>query len=344
MALEKPNPLSKNSFSSDVDDGGLPTYSDIVAAASKFRDHVRPTPLLRFDELNELVEAEILLKAESLQRTGSFKFRGAYNKVRNVASQHPKTSIVSWSSGNHAQAVAAAARISSLPASIVMPKDAPEIKILGTKRQGAEIVFYDRARESREAIGTAIAKRKNAIIVPPYDDPLVIAGQGTVGLEAASQALNNDLIPDIALVPCGGGGLIAGCSIALQEQFPAIEIHPVEPIGFDDTTRSLETGRRKKNSGNGASICDALLAPTPGEITFRINSKRLSHGITVSDIDVLLAMSFAFQKLKLTIEPGGAVGLATLLANKELYKDKTVLIVLSGGNVDPAIFTEALSQ
>ena len=344
MTIEKPNPLSENSFSSDMDNLGSPTYSDIVAAASNFRGHVRPTPLLRFDELNELVEAEILLKAESLQRTGSFKFRGAYNKVSNLALQHPNTSIVTWSSGNHAQAVAAAARISNLPATIVMPEDAPATKILGTKQHGGEIIFYDREKENREAIGTAIAERTKGTIVPPYDDPLVIAGQGTVGLEAASQALSNDLIPDIALVPCGGGGLIAGCSIALQEQFPAIKVHPVEPIGFDDTTRSLETGRRKKNSGNGASICDALLAPTPGEITFRINSKRLSHGITVSDIDVLLAMNFAFQKLKLTIEPGGAVGLATLLANKELYKDKTVLIVLSGGNVDPAIFTEALSQ
>ena len=344
MTIEKPNPLSANSFSSDMDNLGSPTYSDIVAAASNFRGHVRPTPLLRFDELNELVEAEILLKAESLHRTGSFKFRGAYNKVSNLALQHPNTSIVTWSSGNHAQAVAAAARISNLPATIVMPKDAPETKILGTKQHGGEIIFYDRAKENREAIGTAIAKRKNAIIVPPYDDPLVIAGQGTVGLEAASQALNNDLIPDIALVPCGGGGLIAGCSIALQEQFPAIEIHPVEPIGFDDTTRSLETGRRSENTTNTVSICDSLLAPTPGEITFKINSKRLSHGITVSDIDVKLAMNFAFQKLKLTIEPGGAAALAALLANKELYKDKTVLIVLSGGNVDPAIFTEALSQ
>ncbi len=321
-----------------------PEYKDIVDAARNIRSYIHTTPLLRSRELNEIVEAEVLIKAELLQHTGSFKFRGAYNKIQEVAFKNPDSEIVAWSSGNHAQAVAAAAGIANIRSTIIMPIDAPKVKISGTKQYGGQIVHYDRNRENREEIGTLIANEKGATIVPPYDDPLVIAGQGTVGLEAASQIMKHDLVPDVALIPCGGGGLISGCSIALQSYFPEIRIHPVEPIGFDDTTRSLELGHRVSNVKLAESVCDALLAPTPGEITFEINYKRLSPGITVSDREVLSAMNFAFRRFKLVVEPGGAVALAALLANKKLYKNKTVLIVLSGGNVDEHVFSEALSK
>ena len=324
--------------------GTAPNYSDLILAARNIRQFTHPTPLIHSSILDESVGGHVLLKAETFQRTGSFKFRGAFNKMRLLKARKNHTEIVSWSSGNHAQAVAAAANILGLHATIIMPTDAPKAKIDGTQRFGGEIIFYNRENEVREKIGKSVAKERNAIIVPPYDDPDVIAGQGTVGLEIASQALAWDIIPDIALVPCGGGGLVAGCAIALQTQFPLIRVHPVEPENFDDTTRSLVSQKRMKNSPGHQSLCDSLLAPTPGSLTFKINAERLSDGIVVTDEQVLNAMRFAFHHFKLVVEPGGAIALAALLANKPAYRNKTVVVLLSGGNVDNQIFGHALGS
>ncbi len=321
-----------------------PNYSDLILAARNIRQFIHPTPLFHSSILDESVGARILLKAETLQRTGSFKFRGAFNKMRHLKAKKNHTEIVSWSSGNHAQAVAAAANILGQHATIIMPTDAPKAKIDGTQRYGSEIIFYNRENEVREKIGESVAKERDAIIVPPYDDPDVIAGQGTVGLEIASQALARDIIPDIALVPCGGGGLVAGCAIALQTQFPSIRVHPVEPENFDDTTRSLVSKKRMKNSPGHQSICDSLLAPTPGSLTFKINAERLSDGVVVTEEQVLNAMRFAFRHFKLVVEPGGAIALAALLANKPSYRNKNVVVLLSGGNVDSDIFGHALGS
>ena len=323
--------------------GTAPNYADVISAACNIRQHIHPTPLLKSPILDEVVGGRVLIKTETLQRTGSFKFRGAFNKISRLATKTGNTNIVAWSSGNHAQAVAAAARVVGLSAAIVMPQDAPKAKVDGTLAQGGEVIFYNRDKESREKIGTRVANERNATIVPPYDDPAVIAGQGTVGLEAASQALAEDMIPDTALIPCGGGGLVAGCAIALKTQFPSIRVHPVEPQGFDDTTRSLASGKRVKNSTEPRSICDSLLISTPGELTFKINLEHLAQGIVVTDDQVLSAMRFAFHNLKLVVEPGGAIALAALLADKSSYRNKTVLVILSGGNVDDAIFRRALN-
>ena len=321
-----------------------PSYTDIVSAAREIREHIRPTPLLRSHVLDELSGGHVVIKTETLQRTGSFKFRGAFNKIRSLTGQSANANVVAWSSGNHAQAVAAAARIYGFSSTIVMPQDAPRAKVEGTLKQGGEIIFYNREKENRETIGKRVAKEKGALIVPPYDDVHVISGQGTVGLEAASQALMENMVPDIALIPCGGGGLIAGCAIALKTHFPSIKIHPVEPQGFDDTTRSLAAKKRMKNSTGVSSICDSLLISMPGKVTFKINLEHLSEGIVVTDDQVESAMRFAFRHLKLIVEPGGAVGLAALLKNITSYQNKTVLLVLSGGNVDEAVYRRILSE
>jgi threonine dehydratase len=316
----------------------LPTVADLQAAARRLQGIARLTPLLESEALNALVGGRVLLKAEALQRTGSFKFRGAYNAI----SQIEASAVVAYSSGNHAQGVAAAARALGKAATIVMPADAPAIKLESTQALGAEIRLYDRQRESREAIGAELARRTGAALVKPYDDPRIIAGQGTAGLELAEQAAGLGAAPDAALIPCGGGGLIAGCGLALGALCPGIEVFAVEPLGFDDTRRSLAAGERVTNPPDGASICDALLAPTPGELTFALNRRQLAGGLAVGDQDVRLAMAFAFRHLKLVIEPGGAVGLAALLAGGFDARGRTVAVLLSGGNVDPAQFVAAL--
>jgi threonine dehydratase len=296
--------------------------------------------LLESEALNALVGGRVVLKAEPLQHTGSFKLRGAYNAI----SQSAAPAVVAYTSGNHAQGVARAARLLGRQATIVMPADAPAIKLANTRADGAEIRLYDRHRESREAIGVEIAARTHAALIRPYDDPLVIAGQGTVGLELAEQARAAGAIPDAALIPCGGGGLIAGCSLALAELCPGIEIYAVEPAVFDDTRRSLAAGARVDNPEGGRSICDALLVPTPGELTFALNRRLLAGGLVASDAEVRRALAFAFRDLKLVVEPGGAVALAALLAGAFNARGRTVAVVLSGGNVDPALFAAALGE
>jgi len=316
----------------------MPTFGDVQAAAQRLRGIARRTPLLESEALNALAGGRVLLKAEPLQRTGSFKFRGAYNTISQIAA----TAVVAYSSGNHAQGVAAAARLLGKKATIVMPADAPAIKVESTRSHGAEIRLYDRARESREALGAEIAERSGAALIRPYDDRRIIAGQGTAGLELARQVEDQGGRLEAALIPCGGGGLIAGCSLALSTLCPGIEIHAVEPEAFDDTGRSLAAGRRLANRPGGQSICDALLVPTPGELTFEINRRLLAGALAVTDDDVRRAMSFAFRHLKLVVEPGGAVALAALLAGRFDARGRTVAIMLSGGNVDPAEFARAL--
>ncbi len=316
----------------------LPEYADVVDAARAIQGQAVYTPLLESADLNARLGGRVFLKAEPLQRTGSFKFRGAFNRISRLDGEARKAGVVAFSSGNHAQGVAAAAAILGQPATIVMPSDAPAIKRRNTEALGAEIVAYERGAEPREKIAEAIAGARGATLVRPYDDPLVIAGQGTVGLEVADQLAALDLRPDALLAPCGGGGLIAGCALAMTERFGGLEILAVEPLGFDDTGRSLAAGRRVANESGPISICDALLAPTPGEITFALNNRLLAGGLAVDDAMVRQAMEYAFETFKLVIEPGGAVALAALLSGLYDCKGKTVAIIASGGNVDRDMF------
>jgi threonine dehydratase len=251
---------------------------------------------------------------------------------------------VAYSSGNHAQGVAAAARLAGVPATIVMPRDAPAIKIANTRADGAEVVLYDRWREDREAIGDAIAARTGAVLIKPYDAPATIAGQGTCGLEMAEQCRELGLVPDLAVVCCGGGGLVAGSAIALTARYPDLAIYTAEPDGFDDTKRSLERGERVAVAPGATSVCDALLAPTPGALTFAINRRLLAGGLAVSDAEVAHAMRVAFEQLKVVVEPGGAVALAAVLTGKVDVRRRTVLVVLSGGNVDVATFHHLVAE
>jgi threonine dehydratase len=316
-----------------------PTFADVEAAAGRLRGVAVRTPLLESEALNQRAGGRVLLKAECLQRTGSFKFRGAYNTISQIAS----SAVVAYSSGNHAQGVAAAASLLGKAATIVMPADAPAIKIENTRAYGAVVRLYDRQREAREEIGAEIAARTGAALIKPYDDPRIIAGQGTAGLEIAEQARDLGAAPELALVPCGGGGLIAGCALALTTAFPGIAIYAVEPDGLDDTRRSLEAGERVANAPGATSICDALLLATPGELTFAINRQLLAGGLTVSDDEVRGAIACACRHLKLVLEPGGAVALAAALAGKLSLAGRTVAVMLSGGNVDPALFAAAIT-
>ena len=316
--------------------------ADIDAAALVVAPFAVRTPLLSPPVLNERVGARIFLKPEMLQRTGSFKFRGAFNKLASIPQSERSGGVVAFSSGNHAQGVAAAARILNMQATIVMPIDAPLSKRERTKAYGAEVVLYDRDREDREAIANEIAVKRGATLVRPYDDPFVIAGQGTVGREIAEDMAALGLAPDIVVAPASGGGLIAGVATAIKARYPQASIIVGEPDGYDDHTLSLRTGKREAHHAEGRTICDALMASIPGEITFAINSKLLSKGITATDAEVGAAVAFAFRELKLVVEPGGAVGLAALLAGHIDVKGKNVVIVLSGGNVDADLFARLI--
>ncbi|MEM8636883.1 MAG: threonine/serine dehydratase [Pseudomonadota bacterium] len=317
---------------------------DIRAAAERIRGHAIETPLLENVDLNQRTGASVFIKPESLQRSGSFKFRGAFNRLSQLNRNEREAGVVAWSSGNHAQGIAAAAQILDIPATIVMPHDAPSVKIKNTLSYGAQIVHYDRYKDDREAIGRHLAEKKKAILVPSYDDPNIIAGQGTCGLEIVSQLKSIGRTPDKVLVCCGGGGLIAGTSLAIKSHFPATEVYAVEPVGFDDHRKSLINGTRVENGANKKSICDALLAPIPGEVTFPINKTTLSGGLVVDDDEVLMGIAYAYSALKLVTEPGGVVALAALLSGKISAPGETVVIVLSGGNVDPDLFSKAISS
>jgi threonine dehydratase len=320
----------------------LPDYDEVVAAAERLRGVAIETPLLNVPALDAWVGGSILIKPETLQRTGSFKFRGAYNKLSQLPESAKEGGVVAYSSGNHAQGVAHAAQLLGIPAIIVMPSDAPKMKIENTRGYGADVRLYDRYQEQREQVGAQIAAERGATLVKPYDDPDVIAGQGSCGLEIARQAAAQGWRVDALLTCCGGGGLTAGSALAMRALSPATEIYTVEPEGFDDHARSIAEGHRVSNYPGGRSFCDALLAPTPGELTFEINRKLLAGGIAVSDAEVRQAMAFAFRVLKLIVEPGGAVCLAAVLAGKLDLHGRTVAITMSGGNVDPETFCEAI--
>jgi threonine dehydratase len=322
-------------------ESALLSAADVADAARFLADVAVRTPLLRAPLL-ERGGARIFLKCETFQHTGSFKFRGAYNCLARIPANRRAGGVVAYSSGNHAQGVAAAAKMLGLPAVIVMPSDAPALKRERTAAHGAELVLYERDHESREEIAARIAGERNATLVPPYDHPYVIAGQGTVGMEICEQLAALSIAPDAVLVPASGGGLLAGVSLAVKDRFPAARMVAVEPAGFDDHARSFASGRRERNARLSGSICDALLAPTPGELTFEITRKLVKDAVAVSDDEVRAAIGFAFRELKLVLEPGGAVALAALLADKIAPDGKNVVLVLSGGNADPASFRTAI--
>lgn len=322
----------------------LPVAStDIDAAARVLAPYAVRTPLLSSPALDALTGGRIFLKPEVLQRTGSFKFRGAFNKLSSIPQSARGGGVVAFSSGNHAQGVAAAAQILDMPATIVMPADAPRSKRERTKAYGAEVVLYDRAREDREAIAREIAGKRGATLVPPYDDPMVIAGQGTVGREIAEDLAALGVAPDIVVAPASGGGLIAGVATAIKARNPQAVIMCAEPQGFDDHARSLRAGAREPHHAQEPTICDALMASIPGVLTFAINQRLLTNGVTASDDEVRAAVAFAFRELKLAVEPGGAVALAALLAGKIEARGKNVVIVLSGGNVDTEMFARLIA-
>ena len=315
----------------------------VEAAAQRLAGQAVETPLLHSHDLDARMGGRVFIKPETLQRTGSFKFRGAYNKISQLRGTAAR-SVVAFSSGNHAQGVAAAAQLVGLPATIVMPSDAPAIKVANTRGYGAEVVLYDRLSEDREQIAARLAAERGAVMVRPYDDPDIIAGQGTIGLEIARQCRARGATPEVALSPCGGGGMIAGIATALTALVPGVRIHACEPAGFDDTARSLVAHRRLGVEPGKTTICDALMAPMPGELTFAINDRLLAGGVAVSDDEVRTAMEYGFRMLKLVIEPGGAVALAAALSGKVDLKGRTAVIVCSGGNVDAATFCAAITQ
>ena len=318
------------------------TLNDILAAKKVLARYAVRTPLLSSPVLDARLGARVFLKPELLQRTGSFKFRGAFNKISAIPPAARRGGVVAFSSGNHAQGVAAAAAILQMPAVIVMPADAPHSKRERTRAYGAEVVLYDRDKEDREAIARGIATKRGATLVPPYDDALVIAGQGTVGLEIAEDMNALGLVPEVVIAPVSGGGLIAGTAVAIKARFPDARLISAEPEGFDDHARSLQAGHREPHRAVGRTICDALMASIPGEITFAINIELLSQGVTTSDAEVGEAVRFAFTELKLVVEPGGAVGLAALLAGKLDVAGRNVVIVLSGGNVDADVYARLI--
>ena len=316
-----------------------PSYAGVLDAARQIAPAIVHTPLIEHPALNAVVGGRVLMKAESLQVAGAFKYRGAYNRISRLSAEERVRGIVAYSSGNHAQACAAAAKAMGAPAVIVMPSDSPKIKIEGVKSFGGEVRLYDRWSESREAIGAEIARERGSILVPPFDDPFIIEGQGTCALELLDDA---DGSIDQLLCGASGGGLIAGINLVMAERSPDTAVYVVEPQDFDDTRRSLEAGTPTPHPKGAPSICDALMAPVPGQITFPIN-QRLSGALTVSDAEVCEAMRFAFRHLKLVIEPGGAVSLAALLAGKIEARDKTTAIIVSGGNVDPQQFADIIT-
>jgi threonine dehydratase len=316
----------------------LPTAADVEAAAIRLKGVALHTPLVTSPVLDALTGGRVFLKCETLQRTGSFKFRGAYNKVSSIPQDHRAGGVVAFSSGNHAQGVAAAAKLLSMRAVIVMPRDAPRPKRERTEALGAEVVLFDRERDDREAIARDIAERRGATLVPPYDDLLVIAGQGTAGREIVDDLAAEHLIPDVVIVNASGGGLTAGIALAVKARAPDARLYTAEPQGFDDHARSFRSGRREINNAVTGSICDALMSPMPGKLTFEINRLLVGEGMAASDDEVAAAVAFAFRELKLVVEPGGAVGLAALLAGKVDVQGKIAVAILSGGNIDPELF------
>ncbi|NTE87665.1 threonine ammonia-lyase [Agrobacterium rubi] len=318
--------------------------STIEAARQRIGSKAIRTPLLSSPFLDDIAGRKIFVKAECLQRTGSFKFRGGWSAVSGIEPDARQRGVIAFSSGNHAQGVAFAAALHGVPSVIVMPQDAPKIKIDNTRAFGAEVVLYDRANEDRDAIGARLAQERNLTLIKPYDEPLVIAGQGTVGLEIAEQGAEYGIEAADVLVPCGGGGLTSGIALALEARAPGYTVRPCEPEHFDDVARSLASGKIERNAALSGSICDAIVTPQPGNITFPLMKTRCGSGIAVTEDEALRAMVLAFLRLKVVVEPGGAVALAAALFHSAELGTETVIAVASGGNVDPQIMALALSR
>jgi threonine dehydratase len=316
----------------------------IRAAAQRIQGHARYTPLLNSSFLDEIAGRRVWVKPECLQHTGSFKFRGGWSALSALDEQTRAKGVIAFSSGNHAQGVALAARSHGVPSVIIMPSDAPALKIANTKALGAEVVLYDRDGESRDAIGAAMSKERGLTLIKPYDEPEVIAGQGTVGLEIATQAAEHGITKAEVIVCCGGGGLTSGIALALEEDAPDMLVRPVEPEGFDDVARSLKDGVIRSNAATSGNICDAVITLQPGDITFPIMKRLCGSGLTVSEDEALQAMAQAFSRLKLVAEPGGAIALASALYRSDQITGDDVIVVISGGNVDAALFQTALSR
>mgnify|MGYP000308196712 FL=1 len=316
----------------------------IRAAAQRIQDHARYTPLLNSPFLDEIAGRRVWVKPECLQHTGSFKFRGGWSALSALNEQTRAKGVIAFSSGNHAQGVALAARSHGVPSVIIMPSDAPALKIANTKALGAEVVLYDRDGESRDAIGAAMSKERGLTLIKPYDEPEVIAGQGTVGLEIAAQAAEHGVTKAEVIVCCGGGGLTSGIALALEADAPDMLVRPVEPEGFEDVARSLKDGVIRSNTATSGNICDAVITLQPGDITFPIMKRLCGSGLTVSEDEALQAMAQAFSRLKLVAEPGGAIALASALYRSDQITGDDVIVVISGGNVDAALFQTALSR
>ena len=317
----------------------------IEAAEARLKGHARRTPLLSSPFLDEIAGRRLLVKAECLQHTGSFKFRGGWAALSALDPELRKRGVIAYSSGNHAQGVALAARAHGAPAVIVMPADAPKLKIDNTRALGAEVVLYDRTGgESREGVSAPLVESRGLTLIKPYDEPQVIAGQGTTGLEIAEQAAEVGITEADVLVCCGGGGLTSGIALALEDRAPKMRVRPAEPEGFDDVVRSQKTGTLQTNAAPSGSICDAILTPTPGDITWPILSRLCGTGITITDDEALHAMALAFQRLKIVVEPGGAAALAAALFHGDEIEGDTVIAVATGGNVDTEVFTQALTR
>lgn len=315
----------------------------IEAARDRLSGRVRRTPLLSSPFLDEIAGRRVFVKPECLQHTGSFKFRGAWSAISGLEPAVRDRGVIAFSSGNHAQGVALAARLHNIPSLIVMPSDAPRIKIANTRAFGAEVVLYDRATEDRDAIGARISQERGLTLIRPFDEPLVIAGQGTTGLEIAEQAREEGIETADVLVPAGGGGLASGVALALEAKAPGLRVRTCEPVGFDDFARSLEAGSIQRNARQTGSICDAIVTPQPGSLTFPILSRLAGSGIAVSDDEALQAVVLAFTRLKIAVEPGGAVALAAGLFHGESLGD-TVVVIASGGNIDSDVLAEAIRR
>ena len=317
--------------------------TEIRAAADRLKGHARLTPLLNSSFLDARAGRPVFVKPEALQHTGSFKFRGAWSAISKLGDAALKSGVIAFSSGNHAQGIALAAREHGAPAVIVMPADAPQMKIDNTRALGAEVILYDRGSEDRDEIGARLAAQRGLTLIKPFDEPDVIAGQGTVGLEIAQQARDAGIEAASVLVCCGGGGLTSGVALALEAEAPKMTVHPVEPEGFDDVARSLTSGQIERNAATSGGLCDAIITPQPGDLTFPIMQRLCGAGIVVPEEDCLRAMVQAWARLKVVLEPGGAISLAAALYHGEKLADGPVICVTSGGNVDAGVFQQALA-
>jgi threonine dehydratase len=321
----------------------VPTYEDVLSAAQTLQGEAVRTPLMRCDALDAATGCQVFVKPENLQRTGSFKFRGAFNAISRLTDQERDKGVLASSSGNHAQGVGEASRLFGCSSTIVMPADAPAMKVKRTKALGAKVVHFDRASEDRDVVLEGIEKETGGVVIHPFNNAMVIAGQGTVGLEIAEDIKAAELQLDRMVACTGGGGLTSGIALSIKHHFPEANIHSVEPVGFDDYKRSLDSGKLECNATTAGSICDAIIAPMPGAIGFEINKNLLHSGLVVTDDEALAAIKFAYEELKLVVEPGGAVALAAVLKHGKEWAGETIAIVLSGGNIDPDVFVRAIS-